>query len=119
MNKTLYRNIEKVKIAELTFLEEIFGNQSKVASLLNVKRSSITRWHKGEKPDGTNLIKLAGLTYVVTKLMTFFRNQESALAWLKGTNAHLRDQVPMDLLKSGHINEVSDAVDQYLAGSYA
>jgi uncharacterized protein (DUF2384 family) len=119
MNKELIKNMEKVKIAELEFLEETFGNQSKVASILDVKRSSITRWHNGEKPDGQNMTKLAEINLILTRLISFFKNVDIARAWLFGTNAHLNDQVPIKLLKKGEFNKVNDALDQYFAGTYA
>ncbi len=104
---------------DLNSLENIFGGQNRVAKILMVDRSQITRWHKGNSPDRDNIAKIYGLNFIMAKLLTYFRHTETALKWIEGINAHLGHKRPLDLIKSNRISEVSSAIDQMIAGSYA
>lgn len=105
--------------AEIEVLRESFGNQSALANVLGVDRSSVTRWLQGkDAPDAENEEKIAGLRYVMTRLSKLF-NHEAAASWLKGINAHLGNQRPLDLLRKGRIAEVISAIEQTESGSYA
>ncbi len=120
MNKILLETKQKenLKYAELDMLELYFGGQSKVADILRVDRSSVTQWRKGKVLSDLTGVKVAGITYIMNKLTTYF-HRETALSWLEGINAHLGNKRPIDLLRSNRIAEVDRAIDQSLAGSYA
>jgi hypothetical protein len=58
--------------AELQSLKERFGNQAAGAELLDVDKSSVTRWLKrGDKPDPENEERIAALRYVMVRLLRF------------------------------------------------
>jgi len=103
--------------AELFEMENVFKSKSKVAGLLNVDRSSITKWDKGEVPDAVNQAKIAGLFFILKKLGARLDESTTKL-WLLGTNAHLGYQRPVDLIKDNRIAEVLDAIEQMESGSY-
>ncbi len=110
---------QNVVLAELQSLTERFGNQVAVAQLLDVDKSSITRWLKREdKPDPENEERIAALRYVMVRLLKVFE-PEAAMDWLLGVNAHLADQRPMDLIKAGRVTEVLSAIEQADTGAYA
>jgi DNA-binding transcriptional regulator YiaG len=105
--------------AEIESLRGTFGSQSVLAVILNVDRSSVTRWLHGEDaPDPKNEERITALRYVMARLQKIFRT-EAAIAWLKGMNAHLAHQRPLDLLREGRVAEVISAIEQTEAGSYA
>lgn len=95
------------------------GSQTRVAELLGVSRSRVSRWLRtGEEPDQENRRKLQGVEFVLARLFEEFP-REVALDWLLGFNAQLGDRQPMYLLKRGRITEVLGALDADAAGGYA
>lgn len=105
--------------AEIERLKESFGNQSAVANVLGVDRASVTRWlHGKDSPDQENEERIAGVRYVMIRLSKIFKPQV-AESWLKGINAHLGNQRPLDLLRNGRITEVISAIEQLETGSFA
>lgn len=110
--------IETLNQTELKFLTNQLGGQSSVADFLNVNRSSISRWVKNGLPDENNQIRITSLVLVLQRLYKIFE-PETAKKWLKGINAHLANQRPIDLIKQGRISEVLAAIEQTDLGSYA
>ena len=103
--------------AELFEMENIFKSKSNVAKILDVDRSSITKWDKGAIPDAINQAKVAGLYYIIKKLRSRF-DEETTMMWLLGNNAHLGYKRPADLIKKNKIAEVLDAIEQMELGTY-
>jgi transcriptional regulator with XRE-family HTH domain len=113
------KSSQDVVAAEIEVLREVFGNQSAVADVLGVDRASVTRWlQRKDSPDLENEEKIAGVRYVMIRLSKIFKPQV-AESWLKGINAHLDNNRPLDLLRDGRITEVISAIEQMEAGSYA
>ncbi len=102
---------------ELRFLAARLGGQSQVASLLNVNRSSVSRW-LAKRPEQSQLVKIVGLNLVLQKLLEVYK-PEVALDWLNGINAHLGNQMPVDLIRDGRIAEVVAALEQEETLAYA
>lgn len=94
------------------------GSQAEVARVLGVSRSSITRWLQGEEPDPANRHKLAGLEFVVGRLLDVFP-PGTAAKWLTGLNAHLGDRRPIDMVTDGRLSEVMAALEAEHTGGYA
>lgn len=103
---------------KVQFLAEHLRSQSELARLLQVDRSRVSRWLKSETPDPENKAKLEALEYVFSRL-TAFLHPETAEKWLFGTNAHLGNRRPIDLLRDGRVSEVIAAVEQVETGAYA
>jgi len=109
---------ERLTRAKIRLLAEELGGQSEVARLLRVDRSRITRWLSGEEPDPRNKARLAGLEFVLARLRQRFPT-ETARKWLAGTNAHLGNRRPLDLIGRNRIAEVIAAIEQADLDSYA
>lgn len=109
---------EQLTRAKLRLLAEELGGQSAVARLLRVDRSRITRWLAGEEPDPGNKARLAALEFVLARLRQQFP-ASTARKWLAGTNAHLGNQRPLDLIGRNRIAEVIAAIEQADLDSYA
>ena len=105
-------------LAKLQRLTAEFGGQSEVARLLEVDRSRVSRWLRGEEPDPSNGAALDALEYVWTRLLRTY-TASTAVKWLHGFNAHLGNRPPISLLRQGRVSEVIAALEQDEAGSYA
>jgi transcriptional regulator with XRE-family HTH domain len=103
---------------KLEALIDRMGSQAQVARALEVDRSRVSRWLADEEPDRDNLIKLEAVEFVLSRLLLSYRRQ-TAVKWLFGTNAHLGDARPIDLLKRGRVSEVLRAIEAEEAGAYA
>lgn len=94
------------------------GSQARVARLLGVSPSRVSRWLRTEQPDAENRRKLEGVEFVLGRLLDLYE-RDVAVDWLLGTNAQLGDRRPIDLLASGRTAEVLLAVQADEAESYA
>jgi transcriptional regulator with XRE-family HTH domain len=102
----------------LEALTEDLGSQARVARLLGVSRSRVSRWLRDAEPDAENRRKLEGAEFVVAQLLEIF-DRDTALKWLEGMNAHLGDRRPVDLLADGRGAEVLAAIEATETGAYA
>jgi len=109
---------EEATRIKLRRLADDLGGQSEVARILRVDRSRITRWLAGDDPDPQNQAKLDALEFVLARLLQRFP-LTTASKWLSGTNAHLGNQRPMDLVGRNRIAEVIAAIEQADLDSYA
>jgi transcriptional regulator with XRE-family HTH domain len=103
---------------KVVYLTRQFKSQSRLARLLEVDRSRVSRWLSSEAPDGENRGKLEALEFVFSRL-TLFLAPETAEKWLLGLNAHLGNRRPIDLIRDGRVAEVLAALEQFEAGAYA
>lgn len=94
------------------------GGQAKLARLIGVSPSRVSRWLHDEVPDPENQRKVEGVEFVLSRLLARWR-QETALKWLYGMNAHLHDHRPVDLLAQGRVAEVLGAIEAEETGAYA
>ena len=104
---------------ELELLAGNFGGQNRVAKILDVDRSCLTRWVKQRQiPDPRNQEKIVALHHIWVKLMTIFK-PATAMKWLLGINAHLSNHRPLELIQQGRIAEVLAALEQCDTVAYA
>lgn len=110
--------VARLTRAKIQRLAEEFSGQSRLARLLSVDRSRITRWLDGEEPDPANRARLDAIEYVMTRLLRTFP-PPTARKWLTGVNAALGNRRPLDLLANGRVAEVIGAIEQAELNSYA
>jgi hypothetical protein len=103
---------------KVSYLTNQFRSQSRLAALLDVDRSRVSRWLRTEAPDATNRHKLEALEFVFSRLQASVPSA-TAEKWLLGVNGHLANQRPIDLLRDGRVAEVIAALEQFETGSYA
>jgi uncharacterized protein (DUF2384 family) len=94
------------------------GGQAKLARVLGVSPSRVSRWLRTDDPDPMNRRKVEGVEFVLSRLLQTF-GRETALKWLQGLNAHLGDRRPIDLLGGGRVAEVLEAIEAEETGAYA
>jgi uncharacterized protein (DUF2384 family) len=94
------------------------GGQAKLAGLLGVERSTVSRWLHGGRPDAVQAARVDALEYVLAESERIF-GKAGAQKWLKGLDPRLADRRPIDVLRAGGVHEVVRALAEHKAGSYA
>lgn len=98
--------------------EVAFGSRAALASWLGTHRSQVTRAAKGQAIGGDAGWRLSGLAAVVTSLLSVYE-PEAIGGWLHGSNPHLNNRRPVDLLAAGDVASVMIAVQAARTGVYA
>lgn len=94
------------------------GGQARLARLIGVSPSRVSRWLDREEPDIVNRRKVEGVEFVLSRLLGIWE-RDTALKWLEGVNAQLGDRRPIDLLGAGRVAEVIQALEAEETGAYA
>lgn len=104
---------QKVRI-----LSNDFRSASRLADLLGVSRSQVTRWLRGAGIDPLNAEKVDLLELVWSSVLRIY-DREAALAWLFGVNPLLGDRRPVDLIRLGRTEELMRAIRAERSDSFA
>jgi uncharacterized protein (DUF2384 family) len=99
-------------------LSHDFRSQRRLAELLGVSPAQITRWRQGKGIDDLNAERVDLLELVMSQLLRVYP-AEAAERWLVGSNPHLGDRRPIDLIRRGRSRELIDAIAAERAGSFA
>lgn len=95
-----------------------FTAEAALAERAGIHASQITRVAGGQEIGGEAGWRLAGLASVVTALLSVY--EPAAISgWLHGTNPHLYDRRPLDVLAEGDVAAVMRAVQSARAGVFA
>lgn len=86
-----------------------FQSAAKLADMLGVSRSQVTRWLRGAGIDPLNAEKVDLLELVWGNLLRLY-DKEAALSWLFGINPSLGDRRPIDLIRMGRAEELMRAI---------
>jgi uncharacterized protein (DUF2384 family) len=86
-----------------------FRSAAKLADMLGVSRSQVTRWLQGAGIDPLNAEKVDLLELVWGNLLRLYE-REAALSWLFGINPLLGDRRPIDLIRLGRAEELMRAI---------
>ncbi|HSL82490.1 MAG TPA: helix-turn-helix domain-containing protein [Thermoanaerobaculia bacterium] len=98
-------------------LSRDFGSQRRVAALLGVSPSQVSRWIRSGGVDPDNAEKVDALEHAMGSLLRLYESA-AAEAWLVGFNPHLGAR-PIDLVRAGRASELLRAISVERAGSYA
>ena len=94
------------------------GGQAKLARVLGVERSTVSRWIHGHPPDGVHAARVDALEFVLAEAERVF-GAAGARKWLSGFDPRLGDRRPEDVLRAGRVDEVVRALGEHRAGSFA
>jgi len=94
------------------------GGQARLARLIGVSPSRVSRWVASEEPDAANRRTIEGVEFILSRLLDRWE-RDTALKWLEGVNAVLGDRRPVDLLAHGRVAEVLEAIEAEESGAYA
>jgi hypothetical protein len=95
-----------------------FRSGARLADLLGVDRSQVTRWLHGSGIDPLNAEKIDLLDLVWSSLLRLY-DRDAALAWLEGINPLLNDRRPIDLIRIGRAEELMRAIRAERADTFA
>lgn len=98
--------------------EVAFGSRAALADWLGTHRSQITRAARGQELGGDEGWLLASLAAVVTALLGVLE-AGAVSGWLHGSNPHLNDRRPIDVLAAGDVASVMAAVQATRTGAFA
>jgi uncharacterized protein (DUF2384 family) len=99
-------------------LKADFRSGARLADLLGVSRSQVTRWLRGSGIDPLNADRVDLLEMVWSSLTRLYET-EAARAWLLGVNPHLGDRRPLDLIRDGRAEALMRATRAERAGTFA
>jgi len=94
------------------------GGQARLARMLGVSPSRVSRWLRTEQPDPENRRKVEGVEFVLGRLLDIYE-RDTAVKWLQGFNAHLGNRRPIDMLGAGRVAEVLGAIQAEETLAYA
>src|SRR5919199_2503559 len=103
--------------AKVEALAVDFRSAARLADMLGVSRSRVTRWLRGAGIDPENAERVDLLELVWSNLLRLY-DPDAALAWLFGVNPHLGDRRPIDLVREGRAEELLAAIRAARAGSF-
>ena len=86
-----------------------FRSAARLADMLGVSRSQVTRWLRGAGIDPLNAEKVDLLELVWSSLLRLY-DKDAALSWLFGVNPQLDDRRPIDLIRLGRTEELMKAI---------
>ncbi len=95
-----------------------FQSAARLADMLGVSRSQVTRWLRGAGLDPSNAEKVELLELVWSNLLRLY-DREAALAWLFGLNPALGDRRPIDLIRAGRTEELTRAIRAERSDAFA
>ena len=104
--------------SKVSVLTADFRSAARVADLLGVSRSQVTRWLRGAGIDPLNAEKVDLLELVWSNLRRVYE-ADAALSWLFGVNPRLGDRRPIDLVRAGRAEELMRAIRAERADSFA
>jgi uncharacterized protein (DUF2384 family) len=103
---------------KVTVLRNDFRSAARVADMLGVSRSQVTRWLRGAGIDPVNAEKVDLLEMVWSNLLRIYA-ADAALSWLFGVNPRLGDRRPIDLIRAGRAEELMRAIRAERADAFA
>lgn len=95
-----------------------FRSAARLADLLGVSRSQVTRWLRGAGIDPLNAEKVDLLELVWSSVLRLYE-RDAALSWLFGVNPLLGDRRPIDLIRLGRAEELMRAIRAERSDTYA
>ena len=114
-----YSDLMPVALAQkVRTLSVDFRSAARLADLLGVSRSQVTRWLRGAGIDPLNAEKVDLLELVWSNVLRIY-DRDAALAWLFGVNPLLGDRRPVDLIRLGRTEELMRAIRAERSDTFA
>ena len=105
-------------VHKIEVLRDDFRSAARLAEMLGVNRSQITRWLRGAGIDPVNAERVDLLELVWSALLRVY-DREAALSWLFGVNPRLQERRPIDLIRAGRAEELMRAIRAERSDSFA
>ena len=95
-----------------------FGSAARLADMLGVSRSQVTRWLRGAGIDPLNAEKVDLLELVWSNLVAALRSRGGARMAVRAQSV-LGDRRPIDLIRAGRTEELMRAIRAERSDSFA
>ena len=105
-------------VHKIEALRDDFRSSARLADMLGVNRSQVTRWLRGAGIDPLNAEKIDLLELVWGGLLRLY-DKEAALAWLFGVNPLHGDRRPFDLIRMGRTEDLMRAIRAERSDTFA
>src|SRR4051812_14032581 len=105
-------------VRKIEALRHDFQTSARLADLLGVNRSQVTRWLRGAGFDPLNAEKVELLELVWSNVLRLYE-RDAALSWLFGVNPQLGDRRPIDLIRLGRAEELMRAIRAERSDTFA
>ncbi len=105
-------------LEKVNALSNDFNSPRRLADLLGVQPTQITRWRRGEAIHEFDAQRVDLLEFVLSNLSRLY-SPDTVQTWLVSLNQFLGGRRPIDLVRSGSASELLDAIAQERAGSFA
>lgn len=113
MTRTMSREVEYVDQAR----DRLGITYKQIARMIGADESTVHRWRMGDtEPSPVFVRQLEELGALLDELARTFADPDAARAWLEQSVPLLRNRRPIDLLRSGRIGPVVDALFALNAG---
>ena len=99
-------------------IRAVFDSDAEMARAFGIDRSNMTRWKSGMSVRLKETRLLQEFCIVVSLLIDFLA-PTTIPKWLRGTNVHLKNSRPIDVLLSGRLSEVIVAIERERSGTFA
>lgn len=99
-------------------LRHDFRSAARLADMLGVSRSQVTRWLRGAGIDPLNAEKVDLLELVWSSVLRLY-DRDAGLEWLFGVNPRLGDRRPIDLVRAGRAEDLMRAIRAERSDSFA
>jgi hypothetical protein len=109
---------EVIRSATYFLVRSAFPSDAAIADYAGVDRSRVTRFKQGKNLEPAADSLLLAVSTVVAQLRGFL-DDDVIPDWLRGTNAHLGNRSPLDVLRTGRLSEVITAIEAEQSGAYA
>lgn len=109
---------QAIRSATYFLVRGAFPSDAAIADFAGVDRSRITRFKQGRNLEPATDKLLDDLSSTV-KMLRGFIDDEMIPEWLRGTNAHLGNRAPLDVIRTGHLSEVIAAIEAEMSGAYS
>ncbi len=96
----------------------VFTSDAEMALAFGVDRSNMKRWRLGAPISRAHVVRLQAFETIVSLLIGFL-SATTIPKWLRGTNSHLGNRRPIDVLLAGRLSEVVAAVENERSGSFS
>lgn len=108
----------RLQQARLLSIRRAIPRDRDIAGLLGLEASTVRAWGRGRVLSRDEHERLVALD-VAVEMLTGVLEPSSIWKWLLGTNAHVGDRRPVDLLRSGRLSVVVAAIEAHLGGGFA
>jgi len=107
-----------IQRARYASVRRVFPSDAAMAEAFGVNRSAVAHWKRGGTIAPENRELLQGLDTTIA-LLGGFLSESTIPKWLHGINGFLDNRRPIDVLRTGRLSEVVQAIEAERSEAFA